>query len=102
MARIFLDYHAIQSSCLNQLDNSINQLSHSISNLQRHSIPNDFDKRTILYRTIEDLKRQQSILSDVSNWLIRSNRNYDSLIDKLNSQASKLPVYTVKTRSKII
>ena len=102
MAKVELNYEPIESSCITSLDSVIDSLSQAISYLQQNSVPGDFYRRTTLLNTIDDLKKQRVQLSNIKSWLVNSNKNYDSMIDKLNVQASQLPVYQVKSRSSII
>ena len=43
-----------------------------------------------------------SSLNNVKGWLVESNKNYNSMIDKLETQANQLPVDQVKKRNSII
>lgn len=99
MAKVELNYGPIENSCINSLDSVIGYLDEVIRHLQQNSIPGDFNRRTMLSNTITDLKSQRKSLINVKNWLMSSNSNYNSMIDKLNLQASRLPVYQVKRRT---
>lgn len=102
MATVELDYGRVENNCIVPIDNVIDYLNEAINYLQQFSIPSDFSKRTALYNIIADLKNQRALLSDVKKSIVNSNKNYDSMIDKLDQQASQLPVYHVRTRSTII
>lgn len=102
MSKIVLDYGPIENNAISSLENVINSLNDVINFLQQGSIPRDFYGRTTLLNTIADLKAQMDKLTNIKNWLISSNKNYDSMIDKLCAQASKLPVYQVKQRKTIV
>lgn len=102
MSKVNLNYGPIESSLLPSLDTVIDCLNQVINNLQRSSIPGDFYRKNTLYNTISDLKGQRDKLSNIRSWIVDSNRNYDSMIDKLGMQAYKLPVYTVERRKTII
>ena len=102
MSKIVLDYGPIQNNAISSLENVISSLNDAISFLQQNYIPGDFYRRTTLSNTIADLKAQRDKLTNIKNWLINSNKNYDSMIDKLCAQASKLPVYQVKQRKTIV
>lgn len=102
MSKVQLNYSPIQSEAIPALENAINILSSAIDNLQQNSIPGDFYRKTTLSNTIADLKAQRDNLSNLKSWLINSNKNYDSLVDKLENQAHQLPVYQVKRRSNIV
>ena len=102
MAKVSLDYGPISNNCITSLDIVIDALNDAIRFLQQNSIPSDFYKRTTLSNTIADLKSQRDNLVYVKNWIVNSNANYNSMIDKLNIQANKLPVYQVKRRTTIV
>ena len=102
MSKVKLSYSSLRNGSVNSLDNVVNQLNEAISYLQQNSIPGDFYMANTLYNTISDLKLQRNKLSSAKSWVINSNKNYDSMIDKLEVQANKLPVYQVKRRNTII
>ena len=102
MAKVELDYGQISNSCITSIDNVIDSLNNAINYLQQNSIPSDFYRKNTLSNTISDLKSQRDNLVYVKNWLVNSNANYNSMIDKLNIQANKLPVYQVKRRTTIV
>ena len=102
MAKINLNYDSIRVNGINSLDNAINYLNTAINYLQQNSIPNDFPMYRNFIGAIEDLKKQRSNLRYFKDWIVNSNKNYDSLITKLESNVSKLPSHCVKRRSSII
>ncbi len=102
MAKVELNYGPIENSCISSLESVISSLGEAISYLQQSFIPSDFYRRTTLSNTIEDLKVRKEQLSNIRNWLVNSNKNYNSMIDKLNIQANQLPVYQVKRRNTIV
>lgn len=102
MSKISLNYGPIQSNCLPALDNAANYLSDAISALRQSSIPGDFYKKSTLQDTISNLNQHKSSIQNIKTWIYDSNKNYDSMIDKLENQANKLPVYTVGKRNQII
>ncbi len=101
MASVNLNYSAVDNS-LTSLDSAIASIDDTIEYLQRNSVPWDFYRRTTLLNIIAALKKDKETLTYVRNWLINSNKNYDSLIDKLDKQAYKLPAYQIKRRNNII
>lgn len=98
MSKVKLDFGQINNSCITNLDNAIDTLNSAISFLQQNLIPDDFYRKNTLSNIIADLKSKRDNLVYVKNWLINSNTNYNSMIDKLNIQANKLPVCRVKSR----
>lgn len=102
MSKINLNYGPIQSNCLPALDNAATYLSEAVNALQQASIPGDFYKKSTLQNTISNLKDYKSTIQNVKGWIYDSNKNYDSMIDKLENQANKLPVYIVGKRNQII
>ena len=96
MSKINLNYGPIQSNCLPALDNAATYLSEAVNALQQASIPGDFYKKSTLQNTISNLKDYKSTIQNVKGWI------YDSMIDKLENQANKLPVYIVGKRNQII
>ena len=89
MSKVELNYGPIENSCINSLDTVISYLDEVIRHLQQNSIPGDFNRRTTLSNTISDLKLQRKSLANIRSWLINSNNNYNSMIDKLNLQAKR-------------
>lgn len=102
MAKVYLNYSPISTNGINSLDTAINNINRVISYLQQNSIPSDFKKYSTLSNTISDLKKQRDSLVNLKNWLKDSNKNYDSFISKLQTQAYKLPSGLIKRRSSII
>ncbi len=102
MSKINLNFGPIQSNCIPALDTAINYLNEAVGALQQTSIPGDFYKRNDLQNTIANLKSYSTTISNVKSWIGDSNKNYDSMIDKLENQANKLPVYMVDKRNQII
>ncbi len=102
MSKVELNYSAIEGNGLTQLDSAIASLGQVITYLQQTSIPGDFYRRTTLSNTIDDLKVRKNNLVDLKNWIINSNKNYNSMIDKLERQAYQLPTYQIKRRSNIV
>lgn len=102
MAKISLNYSPIESDAINALDSAISTLNTVIESLQQNSIPGDFYRRTTLANTISDLKAQRDSLTNLKDWLVNSNKNYDSFISRLELQAYKLPVYQVRRKSNYI
>lgn len=102
MAKVVLNYGPIETNCINSLETAISNLQSVVSYLQQNSIPTDFSRYSMLSNTLSDLKNQLDKLIYLKDWLIKSNRNYDSFISKLELQSSKLPVYQIKRRTSII
>ena len=102
MAKISLSYDAVSVNGLNSLDNAINYLNTVISYLQQNSIPNDFYSYNTLVNTISDLKKQRDKLVNFKNWIVNSNKDYDSLISKFELQSVKLPTGRIKQRTSVV
>ena len=73
-----------------------------ISYLQQNSIPNDFYRYNTLVNTISDLKKQRDKLVNFKNWIVNSNKDYDSLISKFELQSVKLPTGRIKQRTTVV
>ena len=102
MAEVKLDYSSVGTNAVTSISSLVSSIDAAIDYLQQNSVPSDFSKRSMFYNVIIDLKKQCNELNYVKNCLININKNYDSMIDKLDQQASKLPVYQVKKRNKIV
>lgn len=102
MAKVELEYSNIPSNVLNQLDSAINYLNDVIGYLQQSSVPNDFYRRTTFSNAVSNLRSQRDELQNIKDWIVRSNKNYDSMIDKLEIQANQLPNYRINKRRTII
>ena len=102
MSKVYLNYGQIESVCFPAIDNVVDSLSNVITLLEQVSIPLDFSKRTTLINTISNLKTCKTSLVNTKTWIYNSNKNYDSMIDKLYLQASLLPDYQVKKRNSIM
>ena len=102
MAKISLSYDAVSVNGLNSLDNAINYLNTVISYLQQNSIPSDFYRYNTLVNTISDLKKQRDKLVNFKSWIINSNKDYDSLISKLEIQTLKLPTGRLRKRTTVV
>ena len=102
MAKVSLSYDSISVNGFNALDSAINYLDTVINYLQQNSIPSDFYRYNTLIYTIADLKKQRGRLVDFKNWIVNSNKEYDSLISKFEVQAAKLPVGRIKQRTTVV
>lgn len=102
MGKVNLDYSNIPANALNQLDNAINYLNDVIRYLQQNSIPNDFYRKNTFSTCLSSLKNQRDKLVDIKSWVVNSNKNYDSMIEKLEEQAFQLPTYKLKKRRTIV
>ena len=102
MSKVSLNYGPIESTAFPAIDNVVGYLDEATRALQQSSIPGDFYRKTTLTNTISNLKSYRSTLANTKTWLYDSNKNYDSMIDKLSSQAHQLPVYEVKKRNPIV
>lgn len=102
MAKVSLSYDTISVNGLNSIDSAINYLNTVINYLQQNSIPNDFYRYNTLVNTISDLKKQRDRLVNFKNWVINSNKEYDTLISKFELQSVKLPTGRMKQRSTIV
>ena len=102
MATVSLNYAPIETNGMDALETAIDKLNSAISYLQRNSVPGDFSRYNLFYSTLSDLKKQRDKLVYLKDWLKDSNKNYDSFIAKLETQANKLPSGVVKRRSKIV
>lgn len=102
MSKVNLNFSAINNECISSLDNVIACLDEVVAYLQQNSIPSDFYRKDTLANVISDLKNQRANITSVKSWIINSNANYDSMIDKLTIQATKLPAYQEKSRTSII
>lgn len=102
MAKVSLSYDSISVNGLNALDSAINYLDSVINYLQQNSIPSDFYRYNTLVNTIADLKKQRGKLVDFKNWIVNSNKEYDSLISKFEVQTAKLPVGRIKQRTTVV
>lgn len=102
MAKVSLSYDSISVNGLNALDSAINYLDSVINYLQQNSIPSDFYRYNTLVNTIADLKKQRGRLVDFKNWIVNSNKEYDSLISKFEVQAAKLPIGRIKQRTTVV
>ena len=102
MAKVSLSYDAISVNGFNALDSAINYLDTVINYLQQNSIASDFYRYNTLINTIADLKKQRGRLVDLKNWIVNSNKEYDSLISKFEVQAAKLPVGRIKQRTTVV
>lgn len=98
MAKISLSYDAVSVNGLNSIDSAINYLDTVINYLQQNSIPSGFYRYNTLVNTISDLKKQRDKLVEFKSWIINSNKEYDSLISKFETQAGKLPTGRIKQR----
>lgn len=102
MSKVSLSYGGISSNGINSLDNAINSLNTVINFLQAGSIPTDFNQYNNLVNTIADLKKQRDKVIYLKDWIINSNKDYDSFITKLEGQSFKLPTCCIKHRSSTI
>ena len=102
MADVKLDYSSVGPEAVTSISSLVSYFNKAINYLQQNSVPSDFSKKSTFSNVVSDLKKQCKELESVKDWLVNSNKNYDSLIDKLNQQALKLPVYQVKKRNKVI
>ena len=68
------------------------------------TVKTDESQQTIkgLKKEIADLKKQRGRLVDLKNWIVNSNKEYDSLISKFEVQAAKLPVGRIKQRTTVV
>lgn len=102
MSKVNLNYSNISINCINQLDSAINYLNDVIRYLQQHSVPYDFNRKSSYANSLSNIKKQRDELINIKEWIVSSNKNYDSMIEKLESQAIQLPTYKLKKRRTII
>lgn len=102
MSKVNLNYSNISINCINQLDSAINYLNDVIRYLQQHSVPYDFNRKSSYDNSLSNIKKQRDELINIKEWIVSSNKNYDSMIEKLESQAIQLPTYKLKKRRTII
>lgn len=96
MSKVNINFGSIETAGIPAMDNAIGYISESLIALQQTSIPGDFYRRTELLNTISNLQSYVKRLNNAKSWLIASNKNYDSMIDKLELQANQLPIDQVK------
>lgn len=102
MSKVNLNFGPIETTCIPAIDNAMGHINEAVRALQQTSVPGDFYRRTELLNTIANLNSYVSSLNNVKGWLVESNKNYNSMIDKLETQANQLPVDQVKKRNSII
>lgn len=102
MTKVLIDYSSYQNNGSASMDEAIAILDDVLDYLQATSVPNDFNRRNTLVGVINNFKKYRNDLKYYKNWLADSNKNYNSMIDKLESQANKLPVYNIRTRNDIV
>lgn len=102
MSKVKIDFGAIETNALPAIDNATGHINEAIAALQQAAIPSDFSKLDLLKSTFSNLKTYTRTLNNTKTWLVESNKNYNSMIDKLELQANKMPVDQVKKRNTII
>lgn len=102
MSKVSLNFGSIESTCLPAIDNAAGHISEAVAVLQQSSVPGDFYRRTELLNTISNLQSYVKRLNNAKTWLVDSNKNYNSMIDKLELQANQMPIDQVKKRNSII
>lgn len=102
MAKVDLDSSGLNSSCVINLNDSINTISKVINHFDYFDIPFDFSKRSELKNVESKLREVKKDLNNIKNWVVDSCNNYNTLINNLNNQANSLPTYQIKQRNNII
>lgn len=102
MSKVNINFGPIESTGIPAIDNIIGHVGEAAVALQQTAVPGDFYRRATLLNTISNLRGYVTSLNNAKVWLINSNRNYNSMIDKLELQASRMPIIQVKKRNTII
>lgn len=102
MARVDLDYSGLNSGCLLNLKDTINLLNKTINYFSCFDIPYDFVKKNQLKELENKLIKIKKNLSDIENFIVNSNDNYNNLINNLETQANTLPSHSIKQRNNIV
>lgn len=102
MSKVNLNFGPIEVTCVPAIDTAMGHINEAVRVLQQTSVPGDFYRRTELINIMSNLNSYVSSLNNIKGWLVESNKNYNSMIDKLELQANQLPVDQVKRRNSII
>lgn len=102
MSKVNINFGPIESIGIPAIDDVIGHVGEAVVALQQTAVPGDFYRRTTLLNTISSLQESVSSLSNLKTWLVESNKNYNSMIDKLELQANQMPIDQVKKRNTII
>lgn len=96
MSKVNINFGSIETAGIPAMDNAIGHISESLIALQQTSIPGDFYRKTTLLNIISNLQSYVTSLNKAKTWLVDSNKNYNSMIEKLELQANQLPIDQVK------
>ena len=90
MAKISLNYDALQRDCIQRINDSISKLDNVINIFNGIDIPYSYDKKTRILNVKNEIIRKRKELDNVRNWIINSNNDFNSVINLLNSSSDKL------------
>lgn len=102
MSKVNLDYTGLKSGCVLNLNDTINIVNKALGYLDCFDIPSDFNKKSELKEVGNKLCAIKKDLTNIENWIVNSNNNYDTLVNNLNTQTNTLPTYHVKQRNNIV
>ena len=102
MAKIEIDSSNLNANCLLYISDTIKAVAAAMSYYEQTNVPYDFQKKSELRNVYEELSKVKSNLQNVYDWIVNSNKDYNTLIDNLNVQANVLSVDQLSRRSNIV
>lgn len=102
MSKIYINSEELKYGCVIPLKDTINDLNKVVDYFDYFDIPSTFSKKGELRNIKGNLKSIKNKLKSVEHWIVNSNNDYNSLLEKLNDKNSKLSTYSIKNRDNIV
>lgn len=102
MSKIYINSDELKYGCIVPLKDTIDDLDKVIDYFDYFDIPSGFSRKAELRNVKSDLRTIKSTLNDAKNWIIDSNNDYNSLLEKLNDKNAGLSNYSIRNRNNIV
>ena len=102
MSKVELDSSNLKANCLLYINDTIKAISTAMNYYEQMNVPYDFSRRYELRNIYEELSNIKKSLQNTYDWIVDSNKDYNTLIDNLSTQAGYLSVDQITRRNNII
>ena len=102
MMKLVYPEEGIYTYCKADSNTSYNSLKNAVSYTNNFEIPSDFTYNSYLYNLGSTLYKYQNEISSLDAVLNTIDSDYESLAERLSTEANKLSVTKIKTRDRMI
>lgn len=87
---VIFDYKNVDIKVVQPLSNGLNSLKNAINKCSQLVVPSDFQYASFLNNLGSDFSKFYRSLSEIKDYLYRSNQEYERLLNDLNNQANNI------------